>query len=78
MRDLWALEDAYYGNMHIVAIDRDGNPAATSNTPAVYIYQRDDMESFVEAPRTVIASPDPEKQGGWSTVEPPKRGTDRQ
>ena len=78
MRDLWSLKDAYYGNMHIVGLDRDGNPGAASNYSSNFIYQRDDMETYVEEPRLVVASPNPEQQGGWSTVEPAKRGTDRQ
>ncbi len=78
MRDLWSLEDAYYGNMHIVGLDRDGNPGAASNYPSNFIYQRDDLDVYVEEPRMVVASPNPEQQGGWSTVEPAKRGTDRQ
>mgnify|MGYP001250113542 CR=1 FL=1 len=77
-RDLWALEDAFYGNMHIVALDRDGNPAAASNSPATYIYQRDDMAAYAEEPRTLIVSNDPQKQGGWSTVTAPKEQSDRQ
>jgi len=77
-RDLWALEDAFYGNMHIVALDRDGNPAAASNSPATYIYQRDNMDTFAEEPRTLIVSADPQKQGGWSTVTRPREQSDRQ
>ena len=78
MRDLWALDDAYYGNMHIVGLDRDGNPGAASNYASTFIYQRDEMERYAEEPRLVVASPNPEQQAGWSTVEPASRGTDRQ
>ena len=78
LRDLWALDDPFYGNMHIVGLDRDGNPGAASNYASTYIYQRDDMDAYVEESRTVIASDDPAKQGGWSTVAPPRAQSDRQ
>jgi L-asparaginase / beta-aspartyl-peptidase len=77
-RDLWSLEDAYYGNMHIVGIDSEGNPGAASNHPATYIYQRDDMERYAEEPRLMIESPNADQQAGWSTVELPSKGSDRQ
>jgi beta-aspartyl-peptidase (threonine type) len=54
LRDLWPLEDPYYGGMNIVALDAAGNPGAASNVEAGYIYMTDEMESFVEAPRLVI------------------------
>lgn len=57
MRDLWTLEDPYYGGMNIVALDAAGNPAAASNVQATYIYQTDEMDTHVEAPRTRIARP---------------------
>lgn len=77
-RDLWALEDRFYGSMHIVALDREGKPAAASNSESTYIYQRDDMESYAEEARTLIVSDDPQKQGGWSTVTAPREKSDRQ
>ncbi len=57
MRDLWALEDPYYGGMNIVALDANGTPAAAANVEASYIYITDEMNSYAEAPRTVIARP---------------------
>jgi L-asparaginase / beta-aspartyl-peptidase len=57
MRDLWVLEDPYYGGMNIIALDAVGRPAAAANRPATYIYMTDEMDAYVEAPRTVIARP---------------------
>ena len=54
MRDLWALEDPYYGGMNIVALDAAGNPAAAANQDATYIYMTDDMDTYVEEPRLLI------------------------
>ena len=78
LRDLWALEDPYYGNMRIVALDRDGNPGAAANGPCTYLYQRGDMDAFVEEERAVVASANPDQQGGWSLVDPDTQITDRQ
>jgi hypothetical protein len=78
MQDLWALDDPYYGSMHIVGLDRNGNPAAASNAAATFIYQRGDMNECAEEPRMLVASDDPEKQGGWSTVAAPAERSDRQ
>ena len=58
MRDLWPLEDPYYGGMNIVALDADGNPGAAANTDATYIYMTDDMDTYVEAQRLVIPRPE--------------------
>ena len=56
MRDLWALEDPYYGDLSIVAIDAAGNPGAASNAAGSrYIYQTEGMASFAEQPRTIVA-----------------------
>ncbi len=59
MRDLEALEDPFWGRMNIVALDRDGNPAAASNYPdTTYIYQTDGMDRYVEEPRLVVTRND--------------------
>src|SRR5690606_26226998 len=53
--DLHALDDQYRSEVNIVAIDRDGNPgAASTDAGKTYIYMREDMETFVEEPRTHI------------------------
>ncbi len=53
--DLHALEDQYRSEVNIVAIDRDGTPgAASTDAGKTYIYMREDMETFVEEPRTHI------------------------
>ncbi|MGH2584553.1 MAG: N(4)-(beta-N-acetylglucosaminyl)-L-asparaginase [Dehalococcoidia bacterium] len=57
MRDLWPLEDPYYGGMNIVAVDAAGNHAAAANRPATYIYMTGEMDTYAEAPRTVIPRP---------------------
>lgn len=68
MRDLWALNDPFYGNMNIVALDRDGRPAAATNRPgATFVWQRTDMDDCVEEPRLLVESPDPAQKGGWSS-----------
>ncbi len=52
MADLHALEDPYAGAMSIIALDRDGVPAAVSNRPdATFIVMRDDMDEWEERPR---------------------------
>lgn len=55
MRDLWVLEDPYYGGMNIVALDAQGNPGAASNVEATYIYMTEEMDTYIEAPRLKIA-----------------------
>jgi L-asparaginase / beta-aspartyl-peptidase len=57
MHDLWSLSDPYYADLSVVAIDAAGRPAAASSTASQFIYQTDDMESYVEAARTVISRP---------------------
>lgn len=53
--DLHALDDQYRAEVNIVAIDRDGNPGAASTDPGkTYVYMREDMDSFVEEPRTHV------------------------
>lgn len=52
MIDLRALDDPYASEMNIVALDRDGNPAAASTAKGkTYIYQRVDMVDCVEPKR---------------------------
>ena len=59
MRDLWSLQDPYYGSMNIVALDAHGNPGAASNTAgATYVYQTADMEQYREEPRLIIPRPE--------------------
>lgn len=55
MRDLWGLDDPYEGSMNIVALDAAGHPAAASNSEATYVYQTDEMDSFVEVPRMRVS-----------------------
>jgi beta-aspartyl-peptidase (threonine type) len=57
MRDLWPLEDPYYGSMNIVALDTKGTPAAASNQEATYVYMTDDMETYTEQPRLLVPRP---------------------
>jgi L-asparaginase / beta-aspartyl-peptidase len=78
MRDLWAQQDDYYGNMNIVALDRDGNPAAASNRESTFVYQREEMEAYTEQPRLLVVSADPAQAGGWSSIARPAEKSDRQ
>lgn len=58
MRDLWPLEDPYYGAMNIIALDREGNPGAASNREGTtFIYMTEEMGTYVEAPRLVVPRP---------------------
>ena len=53
--DLHALKDHYWSDVNIIAIDREGNHGAASTHPGkTYICMRDDMENFVEVPRTHV------------------------
>jgi beta-aspartyl-peptidase (threonine type) len=55
MTDLHAVEDAYAGGMNVVALDRDGTPAAASNRQgATYIVMRDDMADYEERERLYV------------------------
>lgn len=58
MKDLWSLEDPFYGRMNIVAIDAAGNPAAAANDQTTYVYMTDEMDTFTEAPRLHIPRPE--------------------
>jgi L-asparaginase / beta-aspartyl-peptidase len=58
MRDLWTLDDPFYGAMNIVALDADGNPGAASNREATFVYMTDEMDTYVEQPRLLVRRPD--------------------
>ncbi len=66
MRDLWSLEDPYYGAMNIIALDANGTPAAAANREATYVYMTDEMDSYVEAERMVVGSLSPNPSPGPS------------
>ncbi len=52
MIDLQALDDPYASEMNIVALDRNGNPAAASTALGkTYVYMTTEMGDFIEAPR---------------------------
>lgn len=52
MIDLRALDDPYASEMNIVALDKDGNPAAASTAAGkTYIYMTTEMDHHVEEPR---------------------------
>jgi L-asparaginase / beta-aspartyl-peptidase len=58
MRDLWDLDDPFYGGMNIVALDANGMPGGASNhDDATFIYMTDEMDAYVEAPRMIIKRP---------------------
>jgi len=64
MVDLQSLEDPYAAGMNIVALDRDGRPAAATNRPgATFIYQTGDMETYTQQPRMLV--PDPRGASGF-------------
>jgi beta-aspartyl-peptidase (threonine type) len=55
MQDLNDLGGKYVSVMSIVALDKDGTPAGfTSMKDRTYIYQTDDMDAYVELPRTYV------------------------
>lgn len=55
MLDLRQLDDPYRSEMNIVALDRDGNPAAASSAAdKTYIFQRVEMDAFVEDARAHV------------------------
>ena len=61
MVDLRALDDPYAAGMNIVAMDRDGNPAAATNRPgATFVYQTGTMDTHTEQPRMLV----PDVRGG--------------
>lgn len=64
MVDLQALEDPYAAGMNVIALDRNGRPAAATNRPgATFIYQQGDMPNYTEQPRMVV--PDPRGASGF-------------
>ncbi len=55
MLDLRQLDDPYRSEMNIIALDKDGAPAAASSAlDKTYIYQRVNMDSHVEEPRAYV------------------------
>ncbi len=55
MQDLAHLDDPYASEMNIVALDRDGNPAAASTAEGkTYVVMTEDMSSPDERPRTTV------------------------
>jgi beta-aspartyl-peptidase (threonine type) len=55
MLDLDHLAGPYLSAMSLIAVDRQGNHVGLSNQlDRTYVYQRDDMEAPVEAPRTYV------------------------
>lgn len=55
MHDLAHLDDPYASEMNIVALDRDGNPAAASTAEGkTYVVMTEDMSSPDERPRTTV------------------------
>jgi beta-aspartyl-peptidase (threonine type) len=56
--DLAALDDPYASEMNIIAIDRDGRPAAASTAPGKpFIYMTDAMTDFVTEIRQHVPLP---------------------
>jgi beta-aspartyl-peptidase (threonine type) len=55
MLDLRELDDPFRSEMNIIGLDKDGTPAAASSAAdKTYIYQRTDMDSYVEEPRAFV------------------------
>ena len=55
INDLAYLVDPYFGRVSIIATDAQGNHAAFSNAPdTTYVYLTEDMDTYVEAPRTHV------------------------
>jgi len=55
INDLAYLVDPYFGRVSIIATDARGNHAAFSNAPdTTYVYLTEDMDTYVEAPRTHV------------------------
>lgn len=55
MLDLRQLDDPYRSEMNIIALDREGKPAAASSTPGkTYVYQQTDMAEYTEEARAVV------------------------
>jgi L-asparaginase / beta-aspartyl-peptidase len=59
MQDLNDLGGPYSSEMNIIAVDRNGQPAAFSSNPQkTYIYMTDEMDEPVELPRTYVNVPE--------------------
>ena len=55
--DLHRLDDRYWSEVNIVAVDRDGNHSAASTHPGkTYVFMTEEMSTFEEAPRTQISA----------------------
>jgi hypothetical protein len=55
LEDLRAVDDPFAGEMNIVALSRDGAPAAGSTAEGrTYIYFEEGMTSYAEERRTVV------------------------
>jgi hypothetical protein len=55
MQDLDELGGKYLSRMNIIALDRNGTPAAFANSEdAKYIYMTGEMDEPVEKPRTYV------------------------
>jgi beta-aspartyl-peptidase (threonine type) len=58
VRDLHWLEDAYWSQVNIIGVDRDGRHAAASPHPGkTYIAANEDLSGFVELPRAFVPPP---------------------
>lgn len=58
MKDLAHLDDPYKSEMNIVALDKDGNPAAaSSNKDKTYVVMTEEMSAPEERPRLYIPVP---------------------
>ncbi len=55
MEDLNALGGNFIGRMNLIALAKDGTPAGYSSLPGkTFIYQTDEMETYVEKERTLV------------------------
>lgn len=55
LEDLNTLDDAYFGQVSIIALDRHGRPAAASNRPDVtFVYQTEVMAEPIEQARLTV------------------------
>lgn len=55
MEDLNALGGSFIGRMNLIALAKDGTPAGYSSLPGkTFIYQTDEMETYVEKERTLV------------------------
>jgi beta-aspartyl-peptidase (threonine type) len=55
LHDLNGLDDPYFGQVSIIAVDRTGRPGAASNRPdATFILQTPEQAEPIEAPRQFV------------------------